>query len=193
MNCMNPIDAAVLADYWLALLSSSEEDALELHLLDCDDCGQRLREMIVLADGVRKLAREGSVRMIVSDVFLQRAAEGGVKVREYLVPVGGSVECTVTAEDNILIGRLTANLAGADRVDICICNENGVEQLRMPDIPVHSGTTSIACQESIRIMKAAPSSKMIMKLVTFDDKGSEQTLGEYAFNHTRSMPGPGAW
>jgi hypothetical protein len=193
MNCKNPIEAAVLADYWLALLSSSEEDALELHLLDCDDCAQRLREMIALANGVRNLAREGSIRMIVSDVFLQRAAEGGLKVREYLVPPGGSVECTVTAEDDLLIGRLAANLAGANRVDISICNENGVEQLRMPDIPVHSGTTSVACQESIRIMKAAPTSKMIMKLVTFDDKGAERTLGEYAFNHTRSLPGPGSW
>src|SRR6185295_8978629 len=139
------------------------------------------------------LARKGSIRMIVSDVFLQRAAEGGLKVREYLVPSGGSVECTVTAEDDILIGRLETSMEGANRVDICICNENGVEQLRMPDIPVHSGTTRIACQESIRFMKSAPSLKMIMKLVTFDDTGTERTLGEYAFNHTRSLPGPGAW
>lgn len=193
MNCSRPVDAAVLADYWLALLKDSDEDGVELHLLDCDSCGQRLRDVIALADGIRNLAREGSLRMVVSDVFLQRAAEAGLRVREYVVPAGGSVECTVTAEDDILIGRVAADLSGAKRVDMCIISENGVEQFRLPDIPVHSEATSIAFQESITFMKSAPSLKMVMRLITFDDKGSEHTLGEYTFNHTRSLPGSGAW
>jgi len=29
--------------------------------------------------------------------------------------------------------------------------------------------------------------------VDFDDAGVERVLGEYTFNHTRSLPGPGAW
>jgi hypothetical protein len=162
-------------------------------LFECDHCGHRLRQVIVLADGIRKLAREGSLRMVVSDVFLQRAAESGLAVREYRIPAGGSVECTVTAEDDILIGRVAANLSGAKRVDMCICNENGIEQLRLPDIPVHSGRSSVAFQESITFLKSAPSMTMVMRLVGFDEMGSEQVLGEYTFNHTRSMPGPGAW
>jgi hypothetical protein len=75
MNCSNPIDAAVLADYWLAALAKPEEEAVEEHLLDCGRCGARLREVIALAEGIRKLARQGSLRMVVSDAFLQRAAE----------------------------------------------------------------------------------------------------------------------
>jgi hypothetical protein len=53
MRCSHPLDAAVLADYWLAALSDSEEEAVELHLFDCDQCGERLREVMALADGVR--------------------------------------------------------------------------------------------------------------------------------------------
>jgi hypothetical protein len=192
LKCMRPIDPALLADYWIGFMAGPEEEAIEEHLFECDHCGHRLRQVIVLADGIRKLAREGSLRMVVSDVFLQRAAESGLAVREYRVPPGGSVECTVTAEDDLLIGRVAANLSGAKRVDMCICNENGIEQLRLPDIPVHSGRSNIAFQESITFMKSAPSLKMIMRLVSFDDMGSEQVLGEYTFNHTRSMPGPGA-
>ena len=139
MTCSSPIDAAVLADYWLAALPGPEEEAVEEHLLGCDRCGARLREVIALAEGVRDLAREGSLRMVVSDAFLRRAAEDGLRVREYAPPPGGSVQCTVTAEDDILIGRLAANVSGAKRVDLCICDERGVEQFRMPDIPVHSG------------------------------------------------------
>jgi len=193
MSCSNPIDAAVLADYWLAALESSEEEAVEVHLFDCDQCGERLREVIALAEGVRSLAREGCLQMVVSEAFLQRAAAEGLRVRQYAPPPGGSVQCTVTAEDNILIGRLAVNLSGAKRVDLCICDERGVEQLRLTDIPVHPGASSVALQESITFAKAAPTHKMIARLVTFDEAGGERLLGEYKFNHTRSLPGPGAW
>jgi hypothetical protein len=99
----------------------------------------------------------------------------------------------VTAEDDILIGRLAANLSGAKRVDLCICDERGVEQTRLPDIPVHSGASSVILQESISYAKAMPTYKMIARLVSVDDTGSEHLLGEYTFNHIRSLPGPGAW
>jgi hypothetical protein len=193
LKCARPIDAAALADYWIGLMAGPEEEALEEHLFECDHCGHQLRQVIALTDGIRKLALEGSLRMVVSDVFLQRAAESGLAIREYRVPSGGSVECTVTAEDDILIGRVAVNLSRAQRVDLCICNQNGVEQMRLPDIPVHLGRTTIAFQESITLMKSAPSLTMVMRLVGFDNEGSEQVLGEYTFNHTRSIPGPGTW
>jgi len=193
MSCSHPIDAAVLADYWLAVLAKPEEDAVEEHLFDCDECGVRLREVIALAEGVRNLAREGSLRMVVSDTFLKRAAEEGLRVREYAPPLGGGVQCTVTAEDDLLIGRLAANLSGAKRVDLCICDERGVEQLRLPDIPVQSGASNVVYQESITFAKAAPTNKMIMRLVVLDEAGGERLLGEYTFDHTRTLPGPGGW
>jgi hypothetical protein len=188
MSCSRPLDAAVLADYWLAALAKSEEEAVEEHLLDCDECGERLREVIALAAGLRNLACEGSLRMVVSDEFLKRAREAGLRVREYAPPPGGGVECTVTAADDLLIGRLAADFSGAKRVDLCICDERGVEQLRLPDIPVHSRTSTVVLQESITMAKAAPTSKMIMRLVAFDEAGGERVLGEYTFNHTRSLP-----
>src|SRR5262249_32844973 len=192
-NCSNPIDVAILADYWIAALSSSAEETVEEHLLECDRCGERLREVIALAEGVRKLAREGSLRMVVSEAFLKRAAEEGLRIRQYAPPSGGSVQCTVTEEDDLLIGRLAANLSGATRVDLCICDETGAEQVRMPDIPVHSGAGCVIFQESLSFAKAAPTHKMIARLVTFEEAGGERLLGEYTFNHTRSLPGPGAW
>jgi hypothetical protein len=193
MSCSHPIDAAVLADYWLALLAQADEDAVEEHLFECDECGARLREVIALADGVRTLAREGSLQMVVSDTFLQRAAEEGVRIREYAPPAGGSVQCTVGADDDILIGRLAANLSAANRVDLSLCDERGVERLRMPDIPVHSGAGSVAFQYPITYAKAAPSETLVARLVTYDDAGAERLLGEYTFHHTRTLPGPGAW
>jgi hypothetical protein len=193
VSCANPIDAAVLADYWLGAQPGAEEEAIEEHLLGCDECGARLREVIALAEAVRDVAREGSLRMVVSDAFLKRAAEEGLRVRQYAPPAGGSVECTVTEEDDLLIGRLAANLSGAKRVDLSICDGRGVEQLRLPDIPVRPGANGVFYQESITFAKAMPTSKIIARLVALDEAGGEHLLGEYTFNHKRSLPGPGAW
>ncbi len=193
MTCANPVDAAALADYWLGALVKSEEETVEEHLLGCDACGARLRDVIALAEGLRDLAREGSLRMVVSEAFLKRAAEEGLRVREYAPPAGGAVACTVTADDDILIGRLTADLSGVTRVDLCICDQSGLEQLRLPDIPVHSGASSVVYQESITFAKALPDNRMIARLVAVDEAGGERLLGEYTFNHTRSLPGPGGF
>jgi hypothetical protein len=191
MDCPHPIDAAVLADYWVAALAGPQEEAVEEHLLECDQCGARLREVIALAEGVRRLAREGCLRMVVSDAFLQRAVEDGLRVREYAPPPGGSVLCTVTADDDLIIGRLAANMSGATRIDLCWCDERGVEQLRLPDIPFRAGAADVVWQESATAMKAAPTMTLIARLVTFDHAGSERLLGEFTFHHSRSLPGPG--
>ena len=193
MNCLEPVDAAILTDYWLGALSGPQEEAVEEHLFSCDECGARLRDVIALGDAVRNLARQGSLMMVVSDAFLKRVAEQGLHVREYAPPAGGSVNCTVTAEDDLLIGRLAADLSQARRVDLCFCDERGSERLRLADIPFDSGAGAIAFQQSITYAKAAPSEILIARLITVDEAGAEHLLGEYTFNHTRTLPGPGAW
>ena len=92
--------------------------------------------------------------MVVSDAFLKRAAEEGLRVREYAPPPGGSVQCTVTAEDDILVGRLAANLSAAKRVDLCICDDRGIEQIRAPNF-----TGIVRARPSVvRLSRTAPSS-----------------------------------
>lgn len=191
MSCQRPIDAAVLGDYWLSALAESEEEAVELHLLECGDCAGRLREVMSLAEGIGSLAREGSLRMVVSESYLERIARDGLRIREYTVEAGGRIECTVTAEDNLLIARLSTNLAGAKRVDLCLCDGHGIERMRLPDIPVRSGAGEVVYQESISFAKALPTDKLIVRMVALEDEGQERLLGEYAFSHTRSLPGPG--
>jgi hypothetical protein len=190
MNCQTPLTAALLADYWLGLLPDHEGEPLEEHLFTCDDCNARLSEVIALADGIRNIALEGSLRMVVSETFLQRAAAEGLRVRQYAPPRGGSVDCTVTLEDNLLIGRLAADFSESNRIDLAICDRGGIEQIRMADIPFQPGVGTLLLQESITRAKAAPSEVMIARLVAIDDAGTEWTVGEYTFNHIRTIEGP---
>ena len=188
MSCADPIDAAVLTDYWVGALAGPEEEAVEIHLLGCDACGSRLRGVIDMAEGVRRIAREGSLRMVVSDAFLRRAGEEGLRIREYAPPNGGSVQCTVGADDVLLIARLAADLSGAARVDLSLCDEHGVEQLRLEDIPVHPGSGGVTLQESITYAKAGPTQTKMMRLLARDAAGRERMVGEYTFHHTRTLP-----
>jgi anti-sigma factor RsiW len=70
-------------DYWLAALPAADEEAVEQHLMTCDACGDRLREVMALAEGLRVLARSGSLQVIVDEAFARRAAANGLRVREY--------------------------------------------------------------------------------------------------------------
>jgi hypothetical protein len=193
VDCSNPIDAAVLMDYWLGTLASPAEETVEEHLFSCDLCGDRLREVIALSEGLRTLARSGSLLVVISDQFVKHAAETGQRVREYAPAPGGSVQCTVAADDDLLVARLTADLSGATRVDLSWCDGQGVEQLRMMDIPARSDAGSVICQQSITFAKASPSNTLVARLLAVDTVGAEQLLGEYAFHHTRTIPGPGGW
>jgi hypothetical protein len=193
IDCPNPIDPTVLMDYWLAALSAPAEDAVETHLMSCDECGDRLREAILLADGLRVLARSGSLQVVITDEFAKHAAVTGLHVREYAPPSGGSVQCTVAVEDDLLLARLAVDLVDASRVDLSWCDGRGVEHQRLADVPIRADSGHVICQQSITWAKASPSATMIARLLAVDDKGAERLLGEYTFHHTRTIPGPPGW
>lgn len=192
LPCASPIDVAVLMDYWRAALDPAEEEAVEAHLFACDACGDRLRQMIALAEGLRDLARSGLLRVVVGDPFVEHVAGAGHKVRAYTASPGESVQCTVSADDDHLVARLGADLAGAERVDLSVSMQ-GVEVQRLTDIPVNTETGRVVYQESIGFAKTAPSNSMVMRLLAVDAAGGERVIGEYTFNHTRTIPGPPGW
>lgn len=192
-DCSALLSAAVLVDYWLAALPTFDEDAVEQHLMACDECGDRLREVIALAEGLRALARSGSLQVIVSDQLLKRAAGAGLRVREYAARRGDSITCTVAADDDLLVARLAVDLSAASRVDLSWCDPGGIELRRMADIPIRADAGSVICQQSITWAKASPSSTMTARLLAVDEQGDERLLGEYTFHHTRTISGPAGW
>ena len=192
-DCTQPIDPVALMDYWLGLLPSTEEEPIEEHLMGCDRCGDRLREVIALAESLRTLAQSGSLLVVISDRFVTRAEETGQRVRQYASSPGESVQCTVSADDDFLVARLAADLSNAERVDLSWCTDQGVEVQRMSDIPIRGDAGTVICQQSILMAKAAPSNTLIARLVSVDSAGGERLIGEYAFHHTRTIPGPGEW
>ncbi len=189
MSCASRLDAATLAEYWLGTLEATEEKSLEEHLFACEECGTRLDRVIALAEELRAVTRDGSLMTVVSETFLKRAEEEGLRVRQYAPPAGGSVQCTVTAQDDLLVGRLAAKLDTARKIDLSLCDPGGEELFRLRDIPFEPAANSVLWQQSITFAKAAPTSTMVARLIGVDESGSDILLGEYTFCHTRTLPG----
>jgi hypothetical protein len=193
VGCSTPVEPAVLKDYWLALMSAADEEAVETHQFTCDACGGRLQDLIALAEGLRALARSGVLQVVVSDGFVTHAAETGLRIREYAPARGEDIQCTVSADDDLLVARLAVNVSTASRVDLSWSDPKGVEHQRMKDIPIRADAGSVICQQSITWAKASPSSTMIARLLAVEHSGDERLLGEYTFNHTRTIPGSPGW
>jgi len=181
--CSNPVDPLILADYWAGALPATAEEAVELHLLTCDACGKNLREISSLIDAIRTMAHEGTLNVVVSREFLNRAASEGLRIRQYAPAPGQSVNCTVTSADDLLIARLAADVSSAPRVDLCFFGEGGMSRFR--DIPFNPNSTEVILNVAIDQIRAAGPHVAKLQLVAVEDSG-DRLLGEYTFNHTPS-------
>ena len=127
---------------------------------------------------------------MVSDQLVTHAAETGRRVRS---PRRREEEACSTRWQPTMTCSWPVSpsiLSTAARVDLSWCDGVGVEFLRMSDIPVGSETGTVLCQQSITMAKASRSNTLIARLVAVDEKAGERLLGEYAFHHTRTIPGP---
>ena len=183
MSCANPLDPAVLADYWLAELPAAEESVVEEHFFACEDCSRSLQSLIALAEGIRTLARQGNVGMVVTREFLDRLAREGLRAREYAPRAGGAVECTVMPQDDLLIGRLAVDLTGIERLDLALCDPSGAERHRFRDIPFRAGLSEVLLNYPIGLARQSGPDVLVMKLLAVP---GERVLAEYTFNHTPS-------
>lgn len=182
-SCQAPLTWETLIAYWLAELDAVDEARVEEHYLGCAVCSHRLAQLAALASGVRSLARSSSVDMVVSDEFVRRLMQDGLRVREYHVPCNGSVNCTAGPEDDFVVARLEAPLAGVQRVDMLTLDSNANIATRHQDVPFIAGSGGVVFAAGIDKLRALPASIFRVRLLAVDEQG-ERTLGDYTFNHT---------
>ena len=181
--CVERLDLAVLIDYWLGDLAPNQAERIEEHFLGCAACSDRIGDLVSLGGGVRSLANRGVVRVVVTSAFLERLIDAGLKVREYRIVPGGRVDCTVTPSDDLVAARLTADLRGAQHIDLVKCDAEGREEQRLKDIPANLSAQEIVLLERIDRIRALPARVQRVRLVA-SAPGDERLLAEYTFVHT---------
>jgi hypothetical protein len=180
--CPAPLDERELIAYWLGELAEPDEARIDEHLLGCEHCSARLGELVALAGGIREAFRRGELQAIVSDAFVRRLEAQGLHVREYRVPRNGSVNCTVAPEDDFVVSRLEAPLAGVGRLDLVVHPPGLPAELR-EDIPFDPARGEVVMSTNLLQLRAMPSHRMRFELVAVDGK-DRRLIGDYTFNHT---------
>jgi len=181
-RCPEPLELAVVADYWFGELPEPDRDRVEEHLLDCAACSARLRDLVAMEDGVRRLAHQGAFHVVVSPSFLETASRRGLRVREYHVPPGGRVARTVTAEDDLMVARLQGDFSGVSRLDLVAQVEDQPEQ-RIEDLPVAPSSQEVILAQAMPAVRALGSCVTRLRLLARERDG-DRLVGEYTFDHT---------
>jgi hypothetical protein len=186
LGCDHPLELKTLVDYWFGDLPAPDAERVEERLFECDDCGGRLRALVALGDGVRRLAHQGAVQMIVTPSFLETASREGLRIREYVVPPGGRVACTVTAQDDLLLGRMRADFTGVSRLDVRAQVE-GQPEVWIKDVPVSPDAQELIMSQAMPAARTLPHVVLHFRLVAREGP-SGRVLGDYTFDHTPTLP-----
>ena len=185
MTCDKPIGFETLVAYWLGEVPEKREATLEEHLLSCAHCTWQLEEIAALAAGVRAAVQDGKVSMVVTAPFVEAMKEAGLHLREYRLEPGGSVNCTIRADDDAVISRLRAPLAGVQRLDVERMLSGDAPVARLADVPFDAETGEVLVIPSAAWLKTMPAFTMRMRLIAVNEAG-EKRIGDYTFNHSPS-------
>lgn len=182
-NVADPhIDFDRLVEYWLDETDDADTQGIDLHLLACDACGAKLDEFIALAEGVRRAFAAGLVHSFMTAAFVDRLQERGVQVREYRVPRNGSVNCSTSPQDEVVVGRMAAPLQGVSRVDAAVRVSLGGEEAWVHDVPFDAARGEILFAPKLVELRALPAHDVHIRLLARDEQG-ERELGRYTFHH----------
>jgi hypothetical protein len=185
MTCKSPIGFETLVAYWLGEVPEKREAMLEEHLFACAYCAERLEGLAALASGIRAAVKDGRVSLVVSEPFVEAMKRVGLCLREYRLEPGGSVNCTIRADDDAVISRLRAPLAGVTRLDVVRMRGGSVPDVRLTDVPFDAETGEVLVIPSAAWLKTMPAFTMRMRLVAVSEAG-EKHIGDYTFNHSPS-------
>jgi anti-sigma factor RsiW len=182
---MHGLSLETLIAYWLGELPAAEEGPLEEHLFACAGCSARLEALAALAAGIRATVREGRVAAVISAPFLEALKRQGLRIREYRVPPGGRVACTLRADEDAVVSRLQAPLAGVKRVDALRRLEvaGEVTETRVENVPFDPAAGEVLHLPSAAGLRKLPAHTLRVRLVAVDAAG-EREIGEYTFAHT---------
>jgi len=170
---------ATLVDYWFGELTPQQEAAFEEHLFECGECAAQLEELIALGAAVRHAWRAGAVRAVISHALYEAMKKEGLRLREYPMVPGGSVNCTIAASDDFVVSRLSAPLANVRRVDLVI------DAGRFEDVPFDAAADEVLVCPSPAQLKLRGAFTTRMRLLAVEDAG-DRLLGEYSFDHAPS-------
>ena len=176
-----------LSDYWTTDISLDEIEHIEAHVFECSACTQLLADADLLRRGIGDVARTGGFQAFVTDSLLNQFARDGVRVRTYAMDAGGSVQCAVWDDDDVLVTRLRADFSGVTAIDAVLRLETGEEWGRTSDVPVPAGSHELIMALPAEFVRRAPEVPIRLSLRSTSASPGDAPLAEYTFDHRGAL------
>ena len=170
-----------LIEYWLGELDEAHEQRVDEHLFACAACSSRLSALVDLGAAIRRTFVEGWLNLVLPEPFLRRIKDAGFQVREYHLPAGGSVSCTVMPDDDFVVSYLRAPLQGVKRLDVLIDDTTSGKN-RANDVAFDPEAEVLVSMTSTAYVKSLKHSQQRVRLVAVDGV-EERVVADYTFNH----------
>jgi hypothetical protein len=173
-----------LIEYWFDESSPEKAAGIEQHLIACGGCSGRLQQLAALSAGTRQVVTSGDFGAVLSGTFVARLKETGLRVREYRVPPGGSVACTIAPQDDVVVSRLSASLGGVERLDLLLQGPEVRGAARLKDVPFNPQAGEVIFAPGAAYLRTLDTVTQRLQLIAVSATG-ERLVGEYTFNHHR--------
>jgi hypothetical protein len=173
-----------LLAYWLGESDEADELRLDEHLFACAACSARLRAIVDLGAAIREELLRGTFSFVTSAPFIRSIKNAGWQVREYDLAAGGSVNCTVTPDDDFVVSYLRAPLRDVRRLDVVIDDTTSGKH-RWNDVAFDPAADTLAAVTSTAYLRTLKVSQQHIQLVAVDG-ADERVIADYTFNHSPS-------
>jgi hypothetical protein len=182
-SCEMSAPTSTLLAYWLGELEPAAQSDLEEHLFRCAPCSARLRSLVQLGEGIRRATIDGNLHGVVTASFVKRMQEAGFSIREYRIQPGGSVLCTVTPEDDLVVAHLHASLRDVRQLDVLYHDLTKGTQQRMRDVAFDPALDEVVLVPNVAHLRQLGTAVARAELVAVEAT-AERVIGVYTFNHT---------
>jgi hypothetical protein len=115
--------------------------------------------------------------------FAGQLTAAGLRVREYRLPPQGSVACTITPQDDLVVAHLEAPLADVQRLDVVIHEVEADLTFRLGDVAFNPASGEVLLVPKASDLRHRGRSTQRVELVAVSGTG-DRVLGQYVFNHT---------
>jgi hypothetical protein len=177
------LSIATLTEYWLGGLDERTQAEVEEHLFACAACSASLQQLVAMGDAIRALSRKGGVAAVLGADLVRKLKAEGLRVREYSLQPGGSVNCTIAPEDDLVVAHVHAAFAGVEQLDVVFEDIGTGQCYKYADVAFNPGDSEIVFAPKASELRAYGKVTQRLRLMSVRAAG-ESVIGEYTFHHS---------
>jgi hypothetical protein len=176
-----PTSTQDLLAYWLGELDEAAESRIDEHLFACATCSDHLSTVVKLGAAIRNELLRGDFGFVLPAAFIRRLKDAGLRVREYNLEPGASVNCTVTPDDDLVVAHMRAPLREVRRLDLVI-QDSVAGSMRANDVAFDPAADGVTMVPSVAFLRTLRNAQQRVRLVAVEGV-EERVIADYTFNH----------